>query len=215
MCFPRWPAMTRHQWRTGLVGVVLGAGLTAAASQLPWINWQPIAPPIDARPLMIRHDAKGSGRFEAPRSGGRAHRGIDLRAELGSPVRALRSGVVLQIGQHRGLGRFVELEHANQLHSLYAHLDQIRVVPGARVRQGAIIGTVGKTGNARSPLVTPHLHVEVTREGRPLDPQTLGLRVVDSEPRETREASSRPATPPSSSGAAEGVRDDETDTGGE
>jgi murein DD-endopeptidase MepM/ murein hydrolase activator NlpD len=94
-------------------------------------------------------------------------------------VRAIRSGRVVQVGLHRGLGRFVELEHREQLHSLYAHLREVSVEPGTRVRQGEVIGTVGKTGNARHLWITPHVHLEVLQEGKPIDPQTLGLQVVD------------------------------------
>ncbi len=161
-------------------GLALGCGLTAVAFQLPYVNWHLVAPPVDALPLTIRQDAKGDGRFSAPRSGGRHHRGIDLSAPLQSPVRAIRSGTVVQVGSHRGFGRFVELEHRHSLHSFYAHLGQVTVEVGARVRQGQQIGTVGKTGNARHPWITPHLHLEVVKDGTPIDPQTLGLQVVES-----------------------------------
>ena len=160
-------------------GVILGCGLTAAAFELPYFNWLPVVPPIDEHPLLIRQDAKGDGRFMAPRSGGRVHRGVDLAAALKSPVRAIRSGTVVEVGYHRGLGRFIQLEHRRQLQSLYAHLAEVTVAVGARVRQGAIIGTVGKTGNARHPWIAPHLHLEVWQDGRAIDPQTLGLQVVE------------------------------------
>jgi len=161
-------------------GLILGCALTIAAIELPYVNWQEVAAPIDTPSLMIRQDAKGDGRFLAPRNGHRRHRGIDLVAELNSPVHAVLSGTVVQIGEHRGLGRFVELEHRHQLHSLYAHLNDVQVAPGQRIRQGAVIGTVGKTGNARSRWVTPHVHLEVLKNGEPVDPQTLGLRVLMS-----------------------------------
>ena len=161
-------------------GLILGCALTVAAFELPYVNWQEVAAPIGTAPLMIRQDAKGDGRFLAPRSGHRRHRGIDLVAELHSPVHAILSGTVVQVGVHRGLGRFVELEHRHELHSLYAHLNDVQVAPGRRIRQGAVIGTVGKTGNARSRWVTPHVHLEVLKNGEPVDPQTLGLRVLMS-----------------------------------
>jgi murein DD-endopeptidase MepM/ murein hydrolase activator NlpD len=161
------------------IGLLLGGGGAAAVLILPYVNWQPIVPPLDERPLVIRHDAKGDGRFSAPRSGARRHRGIDLAAALHAPVRAIRSGVVVQVGAHRGLGRFVELEHRHQVRSLYAHLQQVHVVPGARVRQGARIGTVGKTGNARHPWISPHLHLEIVKAGVAVDPKTLGLEALE------------------------------------
>ena len=171
------------------IGLVLGCGVMLVALEGPYVNWQRVVAPIDVLPLTIRHDAKGDGHFAAPRSGNRRHRGIDLAATLESPVRAIRSGVVVQVGVHRGLGRFVELEHRHQFRSLYAHLQQIQVEPGARVRQGAIIGTVGKTGNARHPLIVPHLHLEIAKAGTPIDPQMLGLQVINP-PDEIPQASS-------------------------
>ena len=161
------------------IGLLLAGGVGSAAQELPYLDWRSVVSPLETQPLVIRADAKGDGRFWAPRSGGRRHRGIDILAALKSPVRAIRSGRVVRVGTHRGLGRFVELEHRHHLQTLYAHLDAVLVEAGARVRQGAVIGTVGKTGNARHPWITPHLHVEVWRDGEPMDPQALGLRFVE------------------------------------
>ncbi len=178
---------------------VFGIGLVAvAASQLPFVNWQRMAAPLAARPLVIRQDAKGDGRFQAPRSGGRKHRGVDLVAHLNDPVRAVRSGRVLEVGLHRGLGRFVELEHAFGYRSLYAHLQSAAVTEGQRVRQGQVIGAVGKTGNARHAWITPHLHFEVLRQGVPIDPLTLGLAAQEPLPR-----------PAAATASASGESDDE------
>ena len=173
--------MNRRVWSHPALwfGLVLGCGLTVLAVELPYVNWHPVASPLEASSLIIRQDAKGNGRFLAPRSGGRRHRGIDLVADLHSPVRAIRSGTVVQVGVHRGLGRFVELEHRQHLHSVYAHLDEVLVEAGARVRQGTQIGRVGKTGNARHRWITPHLHLEVVKDGEPIDPQSLGLPIAE------------------------------------
>ena len=160
-----------------VVGVGLGAALGWGLPQLIIIDWHQAVPPLD-EPLVIRADAKGDGRFDAPRSGNRRHHGVDLEAPLGSPVRAIRGGLVIASGKHRGLGRYIEVEHANRLRSLYGHLDALLVPAGARVRQGDVIGTVGKTGNARHPLITPHVHLEVRRDGSPIDPATLGLALI-------------------------------------
>lgn len=171
------------------IGILLGCGATLTALELPYFNWRPVVPPIDTRPLVIRQDAKGDGRFQSPRSGNRRHRGIDLVAPIDSPVRAVRSGTVVQVGLHRGLGRFVELQHRRGMSSRYAHLKTVRVEPGRRVRQGAVIGTVGKTGNARHAWITPHVHLEVLQDGAPIDPRTLGLEVEDASARLARAGS--------------------------
>jgi len=162
------------------LGLALGLILTFAAVQVPYLNWRSVVPPIDADVLQVRQDAKGDGRFGAPRSGRQRHRGVDLLAPLDSPVRAIRSGIVVQVGIHRGLGRFVEVAHGGGLTSLYAHLATAAVEPGDRVTQGQLLGTVGKTGNARHPWISSHLHLEVARQGEVMDPAALGLRVLAS-----------------------------------
>jgi len=162
------------------LGLALGLILTVVAVQVPYINWRPVVYPIDADVLQVRQDAKGDGRFGASRSGRRSHRGVDLLAPLDSPVRAIRSGTVIEIGTHRGLGRFVEVSHGRGLTSLYAHLASTAVEQGDRVTQGQLLGTVGKTGNARHLWISSHLHLEVARRGEVVDPSTLGLRVLAS-----------------------------------
>lgn len=158
--------------------MAFGLLLGWAVQHVPFVNLLRAVAPVDQRPLVIRQDAKGDGRFGAPRSGNRLHRGIDIAAPRGSPVRALRSGRVVTNSKHRGMGRYVELQHAGRMRSLYAHLDTVLVQAGDRVRQGQVIGTVGKTGNARHAWIMPHVHLEVTRAGTPIDPATLGLVLV-------------------------------------
>jgi murein DD-endopeptidase MepM/ murein hydrolase activator NlpD len=164
-----------RRYATAVGLTIAAAGAVMAAAELPYVNWKAVAPPLAASPLMIWQDAKGDGRFEAPRSGNRLHRGIDFAAALDTPVQAVRSGRVLEAGNHRGLGRFVVLQHGGGLRSLYAHLNATLVKEGVRVRQGAVIGTVGKTGNARHPWITPHVHFEVVRNDVAINPASLGL----------------------------------------
>jgi len=168
-----------RSWPSWLVGFLIGAGSLWAGQTFFFANWLPSVVPLEQEALLIRHDAKGSGSFGAPRSGNRRHRGVDLQAPVGTAVRAVRSGHVLEIGRHKGLGLFVALEHGHDVRSVYAHLQQTHVDVGQRVRQGQVIGAVGKTGNARHPSITPHLHFEVLRSGEPVDPASLGLVFVD------------------------------------
>ena len=170
--------MTRTRRPSFWWGLILGFAAAVLMLEVPYINWHTAAPPVDAQPLVIRQDAKGDGRFGAPRSGRRVHRGVDLAAPLGSPVRAIRSGTVIQIGTHRGFGRFVELDHRNDLTSFYAHLDAVKVTMGQRLTQGQVLGTIGKTGNARHPWITSHVHLEVAKAGDLVDPATIGIQAV-------------------------------------
>jgi murein DD-endopeptidase MepM/ murein hydrolase activator NlpD len=166
--------------------VLLSAGAIAAVLEARYADWHPVVSPLDADPLVIRRDAKGDGRFQAPRSGNRKHRGVDIAAELKSPVRALRSGRVLESGFHKGLGWYVVVQHREGLRSLYAHLFEAGTPAGRRVRQGEVIGRVGKTGNAKHAWITPHLHLEVTdvETKSPIDPGSLGLQLTGA-PRTT------------------------------
>ena len=127
-------------------------------------------PPLLGWPLTIRQDAHGRGLFGAPRSGRRQHNGVDLSSSVGTPVRAVKGGWVAIARTHKGLGNYIMLWHGRGLGTVYAHLSRMDVTPGQRVRQGQVIGAVGKTGNARARDIVPHLHFEIRQHGRPLDP---------------------------------------------
>jgi len=153
-------------------------GMGWGTQALWYWNWETAVPPV-SEPLIIRQDAKGDGHFGAPRSGGRRHRGVDVEAAVGTPVRVIQSGRVVEIGIHRGLGLFLVVEHQAALKSVYAHLNSVDVRVGERLRQGQTIGTVGKSGNARHPWIHPHLHLEVFRNDQPVDPASLGLTLIE------------------------------------
>ncbi|HOC08153.1 MAG TPA: M23 family metallopeptidase [Bacillota bacterium] len=94
------------------------------------------------------------------------HEGIDISAPPGEPVRAALAGVVIEAGSHPQFGNIVIIEHNTDLKTLYGHLDNIRVKENQEVSQGEIIGQLGSTGISTG----PHLHFEVWRNGRPVDP---------------------------------------------
>ncbi|HRO34157.1 MAG TPA: M23 family metallopeptidase [Brevundimonas sp.] len=97
----------------------------------------------------------------------RAHAGVDIAAPMGTGVFATAEGVVLRTGHDpAGYGRFIEMRHPNGMTSLYGHLSRIDVHTGQTVVPGARIGLVGSTGYSTG----PHLHFEVRRNGRPLNP---------------------------------------------
>ena len=99
-------------------------------------------------------------------AGNRFHGGIDIAAPHGTPVVAARGGVVVRTGWVGAYGYLVVIEHGDGWETRYAHLSRIDVRTGERVAQGAVIGLVGSTGASTG----PHLHFEVRREGRALDP---------------------------------------------
>jgi len=100
------------------------------------------------------------------RSGGR-HAGIDILAPAGTEVRAALPGRAEYAGSKmHGYGRAVILDHGDGITTLYGHLGTIRVQSGATVPAGAVIGTVGRSGNA----TTYHLHFELRVDGEAVDP---------------------------------------------
>jgi len=96
------------------------------------------------------------------------HAGVDLSAIEGQLVYAAAAGRVDFAGRRGGYGLHVELSHPGGLVTRYAHLDALVVSKGQRVTQGEPIAYAGKTGRATG----PHLHFELWRDGRPLDPTT-------------------------------------------
>lgn len=122
------------------------------------------------RDIVIRSDSRGDGFFAANRSGRRIHEGLDLFAEIGTPVLASRSGRVIAATQNHGMGKYVIIQHLNSIRTIYGHLSKINVNKNQFVRQGQIIGSVGKTGNANYRDILPHLHFEVKKDDIPQDP---------------------------------------------
>ena len=100
------------------------------------------------------------------RSGAR-HAGIDILAPAGADVRAASPGLAEYTGNgKRGYGNAVILDHGDGIKTLYGHLATIRVLSGETVPAGAVIGTVGRSGNA----TTHHLHFELRVDGEAVDP---------------------------------------------
>lgn len=97
------------------------------------------------------------------------HAGMDFRATTGSSVRASGAGTVASSGWNGGYGRMVEIDHGNGLVTRYAHMSKILVGEGDKVQAGDVIGKVGSTGRSTG----PHLHYEVRRNGKPLNPVTF------------------------------------------
>ena len=100
------------------------------------------------------------------RRGKRIHKGIDIRAPLGSPIMAFRSGVVTCAQYSRTYGYMVDIQQDDGLVARYAHMSQILTRKGARVTPGLYIGRVGSTGRSTG----NHLHYEVRVNGNRTDP---------------------------------------------
>ena len=98
------------------------------------------------------------------------HRAIDIGGRMGEPIRPIAEGVVIEVSFGRvGWGNTVVIVHKNGFTSRYAHLGKIEVEEGDWVERETKIGEVGMTGWTTG----PHLHLEVLREGKPIDPQEI------------------------------------------
>jgi len=108
------------------------------------------------------------GMRDDPFTGLRAmHKGVDIANHLGAPVLAASRGVVVFSGKMKGFGYLIEIEHGYGYRTRYAHLSSSAVKVGDLVADGALIGRVGSVGRSTG----PHLHFEVLRFGRAIDPQ--------------------------------------------
>ncbi len=142
----------------------------AAPPAPPWSPKDPQWSYVLGVDFGIRADEGGRGSFLAPRAHGK-HNGVDFLAPVGTPVVAACNGVAKS--DHRGgYGNVVqlvcklpaELGGDEGLHAsfFYAHLSKMNVGESyTRVKAGAKLGAVGKTGNASGPKIKPHLHLEV------------------------------------------------------
>ncbi len=103
----------------------------------------------------------------------RAHKGVDYAAPQGTPVKATANGKIIYRGRKGGYGKVVIIQHGSSYSTLYAHLSRFvrGQANGSRVRQGQVIGYVGKTGLATG----PHLHYEFRVNGTHRNPLTVKL----------------------------------------
>jgi septal ring factor EnvC (AmiA/AmiB activator) len=94
------------------------------------------------------------------------HNGINIKTRTGTPVRSIFNGKVLYTGELEGYGNLVIIGHGKNYHSLYGHLDQIKVKTNQVVQIGGIIGFSGDTGS----LVGETLYLEMREKGKPIEP---------------------------------------------
>lgn len=116
--------------------------------------------PLDARGFVTR------GHFARIRG---SHPGMDIAVAAGSRILAAGGGTVAEVGEDSVYGRFVRIAHPDGYESLYAHASSLLVRADQRVRAGGVIALSGSTGVSTA----PHLHFEIRKDGRPVDPGTL------------------------------------------
>ncbi len=95
------------------------------------------------------------------------HKGVDVAGKSGSSVLATADGVVIKIKKQSGYGKVIEIDHGYQLSTRYAHNKTALVKVGDIVKQGQAIATMGSTGRSTG----PHVHYEVLRNGKQVNPK--------------------------------------------
>lgn len=178
----------RHRARAAVLGVLGGAFVMAAALPSQAVESSPSTTMFEIAPVQLAnattlepapvHEAAMalpvkhyhlSARFND--GGGNwssgHHTGLDFGDAVGVKVRAPQAGIVVKEGFDGPYGNSIVIKHADGLKTRYGHLSRILVTKGEHVTEGQLIGRVGDTGNTTG----PHLHFEVIRNGKPVDPE--------------------------------------------
>ena len=131
--------------------------------QLNWLTSMPITLPVHEDHRV----SSGFGIRTDPFTGGLAmHEGLDFVAVVGTPVVATAPGVVVRSERDSAYGNVVDVQHADGFLTRYAHLSARLVAKGDAVKRNQVLGKVGSTGRSTG----PHLHYEVHRKDRPINP---------------------------------------------
>lgn len=161
--FSSWQSMDRPAARQNLVAIARPANTGAA---IPGFAPQKVAIPSLVPVEGVKLTSDFGMRWHPVLGGRRQHKGIDLAAPIGTPIRAAADGVVGRADWFAGYGLYVSLEHGGQIETRYGHMSRLNVAAGQAVRKGDIIGYVGSTGRSTG----PHLHYEVRVAGEAVNP---------------------------------------------
>lgn len=133
-------------------------------STISWLDGLPIGLPVAAEQLSL---SSGFGLRADPLTQRRAmHTGLDFELPTGSPILAAGSGQVTEAGWDGQYGKTVVIAHHDSHTTRYAHANDLLVKQGDKVKRGQLIAKSGNTGRSTG----PHLHFEVLKDGKPVDP---------------------------------------------
>jgi murein DD-endopeptidase MepM/ murein hydrolase activator NlpD len=135
-----------------------GAAATAAGASVPH-RW-----PLDEKGIVTRGQVSAGSADEE-------HPGIDIAVAIGTPIRASGGGTVTETGRDPEYGLFVLVTHPDGYQTMYGHASRLLVGEGDEVSSGQVIALSGSTGRSSA----PHLHFEIRRSGRSIDPRSVTL----------------------------------------
>ena len=124
---------------------------------------------IAGRPVKKGWMSSRFGNRSDPITGNRAwHNGVDFAGKQGADVISVAAGVVVYADTRNGYGKMVEINHGSGYSTRYGHHEDLKVKSGDIVRKGEVIGLMGSSGRSTG----PHVHFEVFKNGRVVDPST-------------------------------------------
>lgn len=142
----------------------LGQEIQSWKSTLQWLEGLPIALPVPSQQVSV---SSGFGERSDPLTQRRAmHTGLDFELPAGSRILAAGAGEVVEAGWDNQYGKTLVIRHPDGHQTRYAHADELWVKTGEKVQRGQQIARSGSTGRSTG----PHLHFEVIKDGRPVDP---------------------------------------------
>lgn len=92
--------------------------------------------------------------------------GIDIKADMGEPIRAVYEGRIIYASWFKGYGNMIIIDHGSNYYTVYAHAQDLFASKGDSVEMGEVVATVGDSGS----MIGPSLHFEVRYHGKPVDP---------------------------------------------
>lgn len=152
--------------KLGIGASLTGARPPAPVSHHPYLRSAPR--PGATLPVRGRLSSPHGERVDPLHGHVRQHAGIDVAAPRGTPILSVAGGTVRFAGEQSGYGNLVIVDHPDGTETRYAHCDQILVREGQAIPRGEPVARVGETGRATG----PHLHFEVRRDGKAVDPLT-------------------------------------------
>lgn len=120
--------------------------------------------PLDERGVVTRGQVVVGSTDES-------HPGLDIAVPMGTPIRASGGGTVSEAGSDAEYGLYVLLTHPDGYQTMYGHASRLLVAEGDEVNTGQVIALSGSTGRSTA----PHLHFEIRRSGKSLDPRSFAL----------------------------------------
>jgi len=120
-------------------------------------------------PLAKMFQTDAFGIYRISKYGAYYHKGIDLRASVGTKIKSINNGRVVLAAEYLAEGKMIIIDHGRGLFSVYMHCSKILAKNGQAVKQGEVIAFSGATGNAHG----PHLHFEVWICGSVIDPYQI------------------------------------------